>query len=621
MNGGIMTQESRSARTSSTCQPAAQRLGLKVEKLHSTHPGQWMLSVVRTCCLLGGCGFLVAAASQVRAQETSRSIEAPTVQASPEDTAKAAPSFLDNESRQVDAEAKQDTDGNGNDAKSSDESAPNKVGIRISKQTTYLTEPLDSDGFLDVIGALNKRYGKGATAGNNSAVVIWSIALPESLQPELVDGFYERLGIPVPADPQYVSLQAASKLEKVSEGEFPRIYDQQGRPQGPWTEKEYPELGRWVRLNEESLKKLHLAIQKPRYYVPLHVEAETPAANIPAIAGLLLPDIQSLRDFARLLQASAGYRLGKGDVDGAIENAIDCIRLGFLTRQQPTIISNLVGIAIESIGLNTVNFIVQHGELSRPQCQSMMQSLDSLPESLHCLEVLSESERLMYVDTVTFLARGQKKDIAEMLNSLEILDALGDGNIGGVSRLVSAGAIDWNTVLEEGNNFYDRLIAAGKHTTVRRRRRAWRELNRELERQIKSMSNAGKVVLNLLGGKKSRAEAISSVLLALLAPALEQIMEAETRREARANVTRIGIALAAWRADRKQLPETLTELVPGYLKEIPEDPFVGRSPIYKRLDDGFIVYSVGWDLKDDQGVSFADGEDDVTFRIPMLLED
>ena len=621
MSGGVTKQLSLVVRTGSPCRPAEQSPAVQDEKLCSSLPGRRRLSVVRTCCLLSGCLVLAGAGPELQAQ--FRASEVQTAQSSESETVKAASPIVDEESPRVDAEVQQDSDEASDEAGASadDGQTPNKAGIRISKRTTYLTEPLDDDGFLDVIGALNQRYAAGVTAESNAAVSIWSIALPESLAPELMNGFYERLGIPMPADPAYVSLLAASKLENVPAGQNPRVFDQQGRPQGPWDEKGYPELARWVKLNAEPLKKLHLAIQKPRYFVPLHVQADAPAARVPAVSGMILPDIQSLRDFARLLQASAGYRLGQGDVNGAIQNAVDCVRLGTLARQQPTLISNLVGIAIEAIGMQTLNFIVQHGNLSKEQCETLIQQLDNLPESLHCLEVLSESERLMYVDSVTFLASGQQQEVSEMLDSLEMLDALSGGSVAGIGRLMTAGTVDWNVVLENGNEFYNRLVAAGKQTTVRRRRRAMRELNRSLEERQKKMSGAGAVVLNLLGGKKSRGEAMSTLLLALLAPALEQTMEAESRREARENVTRIGIALAAWHADKKQYPERLTELVPGYLKTISDDPYVGRSPIYRRTEDGFLVYCVGTDLKDDKGVSFSDGEDDVTFRIPMLLED
>ena len=48
--------------------------------------------------------------------------------------------------------------------------------------------------------------------------------------------------------------------------------------------------------------------------------------------------------------------------------------------------------------------------------------------------------------------------------------------------------------------------------------------------------------------------------------------------------------------------ESLGELVPAYLEAVPMDPFDGKEIKYKKLDKGYIVYSVGEDMIDDGGV-------------------
>jgi hypothetical protein len=56
-----------------------------------------------------------------------------------------------------------------------------------------------------------------------------------------------------------------------------------------------------------------------------------------------------------------------------------------------------------------------------------------------------------------------------------------------------------------------------------------------------------------------------------------------------------------YRLARGSLPETLGQLVPDYLPAVPEDPFDGAPLRYKRVDRGFVVYSVGEDRQDDGG--------------------
>lgn len=61
------------------------------------------------------------------------------------------------------------------------------------------------------------------------------------------------------------------------------------------------------------------------------------------------------------------------------------------------------------------------------------------------------------------------------------------------------------------------------------------------------------------------------------------------------------LALKAYWQDFKKLPNSLAELVPNYLSEVPKDPFNGEFIKYSALNR--IIYSVGKDLKDSNGIS------------------
>src|SRR5256885_8409701 len=48
-----------------------------------------------------------------------------------------------------------------------------KHNFTVSKETTYVTGPLDKDGYVDYAAALNERLGKGVTPETNANVLIW----------------------------------------------------------------------------------------------------------------------------------------------------------------------------------------------------------------------------------------------------------------------------------------------------------------------------------------------------------------------------------------------------------------------------------------------------------------
>jgi hypothetical protein len=45
-----------------------------------------------------------------------------------------------------------------------------RVKVTISKETTYITEPLRPDGYPDYLAALDQRRSEGVTPENNAAV-------------------------------------------------------------------------------------------------------------------------------------------------------------------------------------------------------------------------------------------------------------------------------------------------------------------------------------------------------------------------------------------------------------------------------------------------------------------
>ncbi len=76
---------------------------------------------------------------------------------------------------------------------------------------------------------------------------------------------------------------------------------------------------------------------------------------------------------------------------------------------------------------------------------------------------------------------------------------------------------------------------------------------------------------------------------------------------------RTGLACRLYKSRTGRYPETLGELVPGLLTEVPIDPFTGKPFVYRREGEGFTVYSLGSNERDDGGRS--------TFMITQLVMD
>jgi len=92
------------------------------------------------------------------------------------------------------------------------------------------------------------------------------------------------------------------------------------------------------------------------------------------------------------------------------------------------------------------------------------------------------------------------------------------------------------------------------------------------------------------------------ILLHKFRPSLSQIVILDLRNIAGLRTAQAAIAIQRYRLATGKLPETLENLVPDYLETVPQDPFDGKELRYKKLETGYVVYSIGEDLSDDGGI-------------------
>jgi hypothetical protein len=64
----------------------------------------------------------------------------------------------------------------------------------------------------------------------------------------------------------------------------------------------------------------------------------------------------------------------------------------------------------------------------------------------------------------------------------------------------------------------------------------------------------------------------------------------------------ITLALRVWKLEHGSYPSSLNQLVPGYLKKLPDDPFAMSGTFkYKLNGSRYLLYSLGPDCKDNGG--------------------
>lgn len=89
---------------------------------------------------------------------------------------------------------------------------------------------------------------------------------------------------------------------------------------------------------------------------------------------------------------------------------------------------------------------------------------------------------------------------------------------------------------------------------------------------------------------------------------------------ARLRLFRCHLALREYWLAHAAYPEKLLELTPDMLAELPPDPFSGRNLVYRRLPDGYQLYSVGPDGVDDDGRALSPGVSPVQAKDDIALD-
>jgi hypothetical protein len=102
---------------------------------------------------------------------------------------------------------------------------------------------------------------------------------------------------------------------------------------------------------------------------------------------------------------------------------------------------------------------------------------------------------------------------------------------------------------------------------------------------------------------------------------LSNSIRINSRFEASRRVSITVLTIEQYRHDHNKLPDSLNDLVPDYLMSVLKDPYDGRDLHYKKLEKGYVVYSVGEDMTDNNGtkedadvVAYTPGTD-ITFTV------
>jgi hypothetical protein len=467
-------------------------------------------------------------------------------------------------------------------------SQPKNV-ITIGPDTTVLDGPLAPDGLVDLVTAFDQQLSAGVTAENNAAIPLLEAFGPAVIPDEYRTRFCAALGCPTPpVAGDYVvgpAPFAEMRFSALPEGgvdlqqQFIEVQLKQCVSR-PWSRDDFPEVASWLDANEPALARIAVALQRDHFYIPLGDDKG-------AFDGLqtVFPQRQQCMDATRLFVARAMLQLASGDLGSAWRNLEACHRFPRVACD-PTLIGWLIADAVERGAYDADRSFWQAGELTAEQSRRCAADLAALPPLPALAAMFDESERFETIGRIQDMARGDTYELDHDVRKLGV---------------VLNAVIDWNACLRRVNRHHDELVAALRLERYADRVQQLRAIDARCDAEPVAFSDAGSLLREFV--RSGSAEVGEKLALSIVcsAESAETMLRVEAASIARLELSRLGFGLAAYHANHGAYPESLAALAPGDLPSVPQDPYSGKNFVYRRVADGYQLYSVGHNLTDDGG--------------------
>jgi hypothetical protein len=295
-------------------------------------------------------------------------------------------------------------------------------------------------------------------------------------------------------------------------------------------------------------------------------------------AGELLPWLANMKRCAQFLQLRILAELEAGQSGPAMEDVKLLLRITDCGCKQPFLISYLVRIAMTAINLQPIYEGLAQHRWSDAQ-------LAELEQVLARQDYLADYEFALRGEKVTAIATFEKQRITRESRQWE--------ESSGTNKLVT---ISYRFV--PSAYFYGNELAFAR-------------MHRQFIVPLVDLTNrvVAPAALRLAEEgmqPEKKHHSFYTLQARMVFPAIAAGVIKVARIQSQVDLARVACALERFHLAHGNYPETLDALTPQLIEKLPHDLINGQSLHYRRTEDGkFLLYSIGWDEKDDGGKVFV----------------
>jgi hypothetical protein len=326
-----------------------------------------------------------------------------------------------------------------------------------------------------------------------------------------------------------------------------------------------------LRKYDSTIEELRGAAALPASRFPLNYDSEEPFA-------ILLPHLAPLKGCAVVLRLRALAELEAGQSEPALADVSLALRLTDKIRSEPFLISHLVRIAMLAI----TEQAVWEGLAKHRWTDAQLSELD---QQLAAFDFVADYQTAMRGENACQVA--STEFLRHHPNQLHNMGVFDSGEAG------SAHLPDLPGQLSPSGWFYQNELRSSKF----------------ILEQFLPIGDVGQQTISPTLVKQAdeslRTMRVSpySILCKMFLPGLVNSPRRFAWAQATVNLSRTACTLERHRLAHGKYPETLDALAPQFIAKVPHDPIGGQPLHYRPTDDGqFILYSVGWNEKDDGGI-------------------
>jgi hypothetical protein len=331
-----------------------------------------------------------------------------------------------------------------------------------------------------------------------------------------------------------------------------------------------------LKTNEADFAELRAASQRPYSQYPIDYEVPNPVA-------IRLPHLSSVRAICRRLQLKACAELALGRSEEALEDVKLSLSLADSVKNEPFLVSYLVRVACLQIATQPIwEGLAEHAwsDAELRELETRLQKYDFVAD----LKPALDAERASGIAMIDFIKH--TGDVSE-LASVFLSSPWGWPNA--VWRILPSG---WYEQEQLNYCYLYQAVFANVSDAASRR------------------VSPSRIAAN--SGKLEQAFDVRGFTILLvhhrfmsgmMLPGLSAVIRKGAAAQIAVDQAVLACALERYRLANGQFPEGLEALTPQFVTKPPHDVITGEPYKYRRREDGqFVLYSVGWNEKDDGGL-------------------